>query len=370
MTQGYPLIDEVDNPYCYVIAESGVNHNGDLMLAHDLVSAAVKAGADAVKFQTFKSENLATETARRAGYQISNLGEDGSQIEMLRALELSPEAHFALKDQCKSQGIDFMSSPFDTESLEFLVGPLGLKRIKIPSGEITNGPFLLDIARTNRSVILSTGMATMDEISVALGVLAHGFLGLKTPSSGEDFASILSREDTKAVLRKNVAILHCTTEYPALPETLNLRAIDTLRNIFGLVTGFSDHSEGISVPIAAVARGAKIIEKHMTLDKSMAGPDHKASLNPTEFSAMVKGIRTVSSAMGDGRKMPKDVELKNRPIARKALVAACPISSGDVFEDNNLAAKRVGGGMSPMLHWSLVGTVASRDYDANEMIDE
>ena len=370
MTNGYPLIDNVDNPYCYVIAEAGVNHNGDLMLAHDLVDAAVEAGADAVKFQTFKSENLVTETAKRAEYQIRNLGEDGSQIEMLKALELSPEAHFALKDQCKSQGIDFMSSPFDKESLDFLVGPLDLKRIKIPSGEITNGPFLLDIARTGRPVILSTGMATTDEINVALGVLARGFLGLKMPSSGEGIALILSREDTKAELRKNVAILHCTTDYPALPETLNLRAIDTLRNTFGLVTGFSDHSEGIAVPIAAVARGAKIIEKHMTLDKSMVGPDHKASLEPTEFNAMVKGIRTVSQAMGDGRKTPKDVELKNRPIARKALVAACPISSGDVLGDHNLAAKRVGDGMSPMLHWSLTGKVASRDYDANDMIDE
>jgi len=370
MTRGYPLFDDVDNLHCYVIAEAGVNHNGDLKLAHDLVDAAAKAGADAVKFQTFRSENLVTQSAKRAEYQIRNLGEDGSQLEMLKTLELSSEAHFALKDQCLSLGIDFLSSPFDKESLEFLIGSLDVQRIKIPSGEITNGPFLLDIARTGKPVILSTGMATMDEINVALGVLAHGFLDLEVPNKVESLASVLLRENAMAVLRVNVAILHCTTEYPAQPDTLNLRAMDTLRNAFGLVTGFSDHSEGIAAATAAAAQGARIIEKHMTLDKSMVGPDHKASLEPTEFTDMVKAIRTVGLAMGDGRKEPKNVELKNRPIARKAIVAACPIPSGDVFGDHNMTAKRVGEGMSPMLHWSLVGKVSSRDYDVNEMINE
>lgn len=359
-----------DFPHCFVIAEAGVNHNGDLKLAHDLVDAVAAAGADAVKFQTFRSESLVTDTARRAQYQVRNLGEDGTQLAMLKKLELSHDAHFALKDRCASLGIEFMSSPFDVESLAFLVGPLNLSRIKIPSGEITNGPFLLDIARSGKPVILSTGMATMEETKVALGVLARGYLGLDMPSRSNDFSTILSKSNAMAIIRANVALLHCTTEYPAQPETVNLRAMETLRNAFGLVTGFSDHTEGIAIPIAAAALGAEIIEKHVTLDKYMPGPDHKASLDPMEFTAMVQGIRRVEVAMGDGRKEPHDVELKNRPIARKALVAARPIRAGDVFDADNMTSKRAGDGMSPMSYWSLVGKSASRDYDADEAINE
>jgi len=360
----------INAPHCFVIAEAGVNHNGDLKLAHDLVDAAAETGADAVKFQTFRSENLVTASARRAQYQVRNLGEDGTQLAMLKQLELSQDAHFALKERCEKLCIEFMSSPFDSESLAFLVGPLGLPKIKIPSGEITNGPFLMDIARTNKPAILSTGMATMEEIKAALGVLAHGYLGVDIAEGDEDFAAILSHKNAMTTIRDKVALLHCTTEYPAQPETVNLRAMDTLREAFGLVTGFSDHSEGIAIPIAAVARGAEIIEKHMTLDKGMPGPDHKASLDPAEFSAMVQGVRRVSLAMGDGQKIPQDVELKNRPIARKTLVAACEIPVGQAFGPDNLIAKRAGEGLSPMTYWSLVGKTASRDYAANEVINE
>lgn len=370
MLRRYSPSSNGNEAYCFVIAEAGVNHNGNFQLAHDLVDAAAKAGADAVKFQTFRSENFVTGTARRAQYQVRNLGEDGSQLAMLKKLELSPDAHFTLKDRCASLGIEFMSSPFDGESLEFLVGPLDLQKIKIPSGEITNGPFLLEIARTGKPVILSTGMATMDETKAALGVLAHGYLGLEVADGGGGLATILSKADAMDALKANVALLHCTTEYPAQPETVNLRAMDTLRDAFGLVTGYSDHSEGVAIPIAATARGARIIEKHLTLDRSMPGPDHKASLEPAEFTAMVQGIRAVGLAIGNGRKVPHDVELKNRPIARKALVAAHPIQCGDVFCAENLTAKRVGEGMSPMTYWSLVGKNASRDYETNEVIDE
>lgn len=355
---------------CFVIAEVGVNHNGDVKLAHELVDAAAQAGADAIKFQTFSSESLVTGAAKRAQYQVRNLQEDGSQLSMLKALELSQDAHYALKDQCARLGKEFMSSPFDVGSLEFLTGTLALPRIKIPSGEITNGPFLLAIARTGKPTILSTGMATMSEIEAALGVLAHGYLNLEMPSHEDGFASALDHDGVMDVLRDKVALLHCTTEYPAPLETVNLRAMDTLRDAFGLVTGFSDHSEGIIVPIAAAARGAEIIEKHMTLDKNMPGPDHQASLEPAEFGEMVSGIRTVSQALGDGHKTPQEVELKNRSIARKALVALAPIRAGEAFSEQNLTAKRVGEGMSPMSYWSLLGKTASRGYDADEMIDE
>lgn len=355
---------------CFVIAEVGVNHNGNVGLAHELVEAAAKAGADAIKFQTFTSENLVTGSAKRAQYQVRNLQEDGSQLSMLKALELSQEAHYALKEQCEGLGTEFMSSPFDVGSLEFLTGPLDLPRIKIPSGEITNGPFLLEIARAQKNTILSTGMATMHEIKAALGVLAHGYLGLELPENEEGFATVLEQGGVMDVLRDKVALLHCTTEYPAPLETVNLRAIDTLRDAFGLITGFSDHSEGIVVPIAAAARGAQIIEKHMTLDNSMPGPDHKASLEPAEFAEMVRGIRMVGQALGDGRKVPQEVELKNRPIARKALVASASIRTGEVFSAQNLTAKRVGEGMSPMSYWSLLGKTASRGYEADEVIDE
>jgi N-acetylneuraminate synthase len=370
MSKRSPLLKTTDAPYCYIIAEAGVNHNGNIKLAHDLIDAAVEAGADAVKFQTFRSENLVTGNAKRAQYQVKNLGQDGSQLAMLKTLELSQDAHFELKDHCENVGIEFLSSPFDGESLEFLCGPLEMPYLKIPSGELTNGPFLLDIARAGKPMILSTGMATMDDIKVSLGVLAHGLLGLEIPTLSDDFIKTLSRDDAMTKLKTKVAILHCTTEYPAQPETINLRAIDTLRDVFGFVTGFSDHSEGIAIPNAAVARGAEILEKHMTLDKSMAGPDHKASINPSEFKAMVHGIRAVEAALGDGCKEPHAVELRNRPIARKALVASCSISKGEVFGEHNLTAKRVGEGMSPMSYWSLLGQLASRDYSFNEVVEE
>lgn len=357
--------------HCFVIAEIGVNHNGDLELAHQLVEAAAHAGADAIKFQTFSSHSLVTETTKRARYQVRNTGQEGSQLEMLQSLELSKEGHFELSEHCSALGKMFLSSPFDAESLAFLVDGMDLPLIKVASGEISNGPFLYELAQTGKPLIISTGMASLDDVRVALGVLAHGYLKRDVPSNGTDaILDILLSTEAQEELLNKVAVLHCTTEYPAPPESINLRAMETMREAFGLIMGFSDHSLGTSIPIAAVARGAKVIEKHFTLDRNMAGPDHKASLEPGDFSEMVEGIRTVERALGCGRKMPNEVELDNRSIARKSLIAAVSIRAGDLWEPRHLTAKRAGGGMSPMAYWNLLGKPASRSYEVDELIEE
>ena len=357
----------------YVIAEAGVNHNGSAEMALQLVDAAVDAGADAVKFQTFKAENLVTKGADKAEYQKATSGAGESQFDMLKRLELSYEMHHQLIEYCSNKGITFLSTAFDTDSLHFLVGELGLTTLKIPSGEITNGPLLLEHAKTGCDLILSTGMATLGEVEEALGVLAFGLLDSETNNakpSREAFQLAYFSEQGQASLNEKVTVLHCTTEYPAPTEEINLNAMTTMQQAFGLKTGYSDHSEGITVPIAASAMGATLIEKHFTLDKTLPGPDHKASLEPNELKEMVSAIRTVEQVMGNGVKGPMPSEIKNRPIARKSLIAAKDIKQGEKFSEENLTIKRPGTGVGPMEYWDIVGKIAQSDIEKDSLIKQ
>lgn len=354
---------------CLVIAEAGVNHNGSVEMAAALVAAAAQAGADAVKFQTFKADTLAAKSAPKAEYQRQTTDAAESQIDMLRRLELSEEAHHALARQCDGLGLAFLSTPFDLSSLAFLTGRLGLSTIKIPSGEMLNAPLLLETARRGVKVILSTGMSDMDEIRQALSVLAFGYAADESVRPCRDaFARAWESPAGRAGLSDKVTLLHCTTEYPAPFDSVNLRAMDSMASEFGLPVGFSDHTLGIAVPLAAVARGAVIVEKHFTLDRALPGPDHKASLLPDELKAMVEGIRQVEAALGDGIKQPAACELANRPVARKSLVAARPIRRGEPFGADNLTVKRPGNGASPMGYYDRLGQPADRDYDEDEVL--
>ncbi|MBE3655676.1 N-acetylneuraminate synthase [Vibrio navarrensis] len=354
-----------------IIAEAGVNHNGDEALAFQLVDAAHQAGADIVKFQTFKAKNLVTEQAKQADYQVANTQKQESQLAMLSRLELSYAAHHQLVKHCQSLGIEFLSTAFDSESLDFLVNDLGLKRLKLPSGELTNAPLVLEHARTGCDLIVSTGMATLAEIEMALGVIAFGYTAADNaePSVLAFQQAYASNEGQKA-LKEKVTILHCTTEYPAPMAEINLKAMDTLGRAFDLPAGYSDHSEGITIPIAAVARGAVLIEKHFTLDKNMEGPDHKASLEPDELTAMVKAIRQVEVALGTAVKSPTVSEVKNKAVARKSLVASQVIRAGESFSADNLTIKRPGSGMSPYQYWDMLERTASRDYQVGDLILE
>lgn len=362
------LSPEPTSNHTFVIAEAGVNHNGSLEMALRLIDAAAAAGADAVKFQTFIPEALVSRHAVKAVYQQHTTGADESQLDMLRKLALDHAAHRHLLAHCKARGIEFMSSPFDVDSARFLVDTLDVATLKLGSGEITNGPLLLALARTGKPLILSTGMSTLPEIEQALAVLAFGYTETTAQPTTTGIAAAYATEAGRHVLRDKVSLLHCTTEYPCPFEDVNLRAMDTLRDAFGLPVGYSDHTPGITIPIAAVARGARIIEKHFTLDRNLPGPDHQASLQPDELRAMIDGIRQVEHALGHGRKEPAPSELKNRPIARKALVAARPIHAGELFTTDNLTAKRPAEGLSPMRYWELLGRTAERDYDADEAI--
>lgn len=328
-----------------VIAEAGVNHNGDLHLAKKLVDAASDAGADVVKFQTFQASKLATEHAEQAAYQQKALDNPEGQIEMLKRLELQPEHHAELSGYCQEKNIEFLSTAFDMTSIELLAS-LKPKRWKIPSGEIINLPYLRQIGSQGQPVILSTGMANLGEIEAALAVLEQA----GTP-------------------RSQITVLHCTTEYPAPPEEVNLRAMITIAKAFGVAVGYSDHTDGIAVPTAAVAMGATVIEKHLTLDRKLPGPDHKASLEPDQFACMVRAIRTIEQALGDWIKRPTASEQVNLPVVRKSLVAACPIRAGDLFSEINLTAKRPGTGISPMYWDAWIGRKALRDYAADELIE-
>lgn len=352
-----------------VIAEAGVNHNGNEEMAFQLVDAAVDAGADIVKFQTFKASKLASKNADQAKYQIENTQQEESQLAMLKRLELSYDLHHKLIEYCNSKDIEFLSTAFDEESLAFLVDDLGLKKLKLPSGEITNAPLILAHARTGLPIILSTGMATLSEIEQALGVLAFGYTAQaeEQPSLAKFEAAYFS-EEGRAALTDKVSILHCTTEYPAPFADINLDAMDTIERAFRLPIGYSDHSEGIVVPIAAVAKGAEIIEKHFTLNKSLPGPDHKASLEPDELKEMVRGIRLVEEVKGDGIKGPRPSEVKNKPIARKSLVAAKAIAKGERFTAENLVIKRPGSGISPMNYWDMLGGIAEKDFAEDDVI--
>jgi N-acetylneuraminate synthase len=354
----------------FVIAEAGVNHNGRLELGLKLVDAAAAAGADAVKFQTFRAADLATSTAPKADYQTRTTGIE-SQRDMLARLELSEADHQALQARASERGIEFMSSPFDIASLELLVR-LGVRRLKIGSGELTNGPLLLAAGRSGLPVILSTGMAALDEIEAALGVFAFAMTTWPGDSAAPaelSFRDAYEGPSGRAALADRVSILHCTTEYPAPVDEVNLLAIPVLAESFRLPVGYSDHTAGTAVAVAAVAVGAVIIEKHLTLDRGLPGPDHLASIEPDAFGTMVAEIREVERALGERRKAPGTTELRNAPIARKSLVAATAIQAGLPFTAENLAVKRPGTGRSPMDYWALLGTPATRDYAADELID-
>jgi N,N'-diacetyllegionaminate synthase len=327
-----------------IIAEAGVNHNGCLDLAMQLVDAAAHAGADLVKFQTFRAELLVTTDAAMANYQAANTGSTSTQFEMLRNLKLSRKDHETLIAHCEARGIGFFSTAFDTDSLNLLYS-LGVKRFKVPSGEITNFPYLVHVASFGLPVILSTGMSNLGEIEGAIDAM-----------------------ESAGLSRKRITVLHCNTEYPTPLQDVNLRAMCTIREAFDVSVGYSDHTLGIEVPIAAVALGATVIEKHLTLDPNLPGPDHKASLEPAEFTAMVRAIRDIELALGDGIKRASNSEKKNIPIARKSLVATAPIRAGELFSERNIGAKRPGNGLSPMRWNEVVGQVARRDFVVDDLI--
>lgn len=329
--------------HVYIIAEAGVNHNGDLAIAKKLVDAAKEAGADAVKFQTFKAENLVCKDARKAKYQLETTNQSETQFEMLKKLELDYAMHMELIKYCKTVGITFLSTPFDEDSIG-LLEELGMDLYKIPSGEITNLPYLRKIAALGKPVILSTGMSTMEEVEESVEVL-------KSAGSGE------------------ITVLHCNTQYPTPMEDVNLNVIETMKRELGVSVGYSDHTQGIEVPIAAVALGATVIEKHFTLDRQMEGPDHKASLEPKELKEMVRSIRNIEKALGRSEKMPTESEKGNISIARKSIVAKTEIQKGETLTESNITTKRPGTGLSPMLWDEVIGRKASRDFRADEMIE-
>lgn len=350
-----------------VIAEAGVNHDGSLERAIELVDVAADAGADVVKFQTFKASALVTRSAKKAEYQQATTPGEASQLAMLEKLELSAEAHRTIARRCSDRGVEFLSSPFDEASLDFLVADMGLKTLKFGSGEITNAPLLLRAARSGCDLILSTGMSTLADVERALAVLAFGFTRQEEPSR-ERFGSAFGSSEGQAALRRYVTLLQCTTEYPAAFGEVNLRAMETMRHAFGLRVGFSDHTPGIAMPTAAVALGATVIEKHFTTDKTLPGPDHRASLDPAELRAMIEAIRAVEVAMGDGVKRPAPSEQKNAAVARKSLTASRAVAAGETFSLDNLTVKRPGTGRSPFELWDVIGTPATKSYDADETI--
>ncbi|PIC75944.1 N-acetylneuraminate synthase [Sporosarcina sp. P19] len=356
--------------HTYIIAEAGVNHNGSLKLAKQLVDVAKESGADAVKFQTYKTENLVTKTAEQAAYQVNNMGEATSQYDMLKSLELSYEVFNELKCYCETKELEFLSTPFDFESVDFLLDDLNMSTVKIPSGELTNSPFIHYIATKRKRIIISTGMATMDDIHEALAFLAFGLAFPEQIIELDEVTRFYSTNEAKIYLERYVTVLHCTTEYPAPYETINLDAINKMKNALQLSIGFSDHSVGIAVPIAAATLGAAVIEKHFTLDRALPGPDHIASLEPQELAEMVSGIRAVEKSLGSGLKIPTKIELENRNVARKSIVAKVPIAAGEIISKAHLSIKRPGNGMSPNTYWTLIGKKASKDYVEDELLDE
>lgn len=331
--------------HTFIIAEAGVNHNGDIQLAKQLIDVAAAAGADFVKFQTFNADRQVTRSAKKADYQAQTTDSAESQHDMLRRLELTEAMHTELIAHCATRNIGFFSTGFDIESVDLLVS-LGQDHFKIPSGEITNLPYLRHIGQFGKAVILSTGMATLGEIEAAIDVLEQA----GTP-------------------RAKLTALHCTTEYPTPMNEVNLRAMQSIQAAFGVAVGYSDHTPGIEVAIAAVAMGARVIEKHFTLDRKLPGPDHQASLEPAELSAMVAAIRNIEAALGDGIKRLTPSEARNKPVARKSLVANRAIKAGEVFTAENLTSKRPGTGISPMRWDKVIGRVAGRDYSADELIE-
>lgn len=355
--------------HVYIIAEAGVNHNGMLEMAIRLVDAAAAAGVDAVKFQTFKADKLVSRVAPKADYQKKTTDAAESQLEMIRKLELSEDDHLRIARHCMERGVQFLSTPFDLESLDFLCRKFDMPTIKLGSGEITNAPFLVAAARSGRPVILSTGMSDLEEIRMALSALAFGYLEPQAMPGSKAFEAAYASAGGQAILRAKVTLLHCTTEYPAPLEEVNLRAMKVMSDTFGLAVGYSDHTQGITVPVAAAALGAVVLEKHFTLDRNLPGPDHKASLEPDELARMVASVRQVELALGKAVKEPSSSEMSNKVIARKSLVAACHIRQGEAFTGQNLTVKRPGSGISPFAYWDKLGERAARDYDADEVIE-
>lgn len=328
----------------FIIAEAGVNHNGSMETAKRLVDEAAKAGADAVKFQTFKTENLVCRNARKAAYQMQTTKQEESQFAMLKKLELTPDMHEELMSYCRQKHIMFLSTPFDIESLWYLV-QCGVEIIKVPSGEVSNYPYLREVGKTGKRVIISSGMSTLGEIKDAVQVLRN---------NGSS----------------DITVLHCNTEYPTPYDNVNLQAMLTIQKELAIKAGYSDHTQGIEVPIAAAALGAAVIEKHFTLDKNMEGPDHRASLEPEELQAMIKAVRNIEAALGNGVKEPSASEKKNIEVVRKSIVAKCNIKRGEIFTETNLTTKRPGNGISPMRWNDIIGKTAVRDFEEDELIED
>jgi len=333
-----------NNNHTYIIAEAGVNHDGLIENALRMIDVAARTGADAIKFQSFKTENYVTKTAIKAEYQIQTTGVGESQFEMIKALELTEDNQYQIKEYCDKKGIEFLSSPFDFWGIDFLDG-MGLQKLKIPSGEINNLPYLEKIGALNKKIILSTGMSNMQEVAFALDLLTD--VGTN---------------------KNNITILHCNTEYPTPMEDVNLKAMLSIRDELGVAVGYSDHTLGIEIPVAAVALGASVIEKHFTLDRTLPGPDHAASLEPDELKAMVKAIRNIEKALGDGVKNPSLSEINNISLIRKSIVAATDIKKGEIFTGKNLAVKRPGTGIPPTSWYELIGVKAQKDYKIDELI--
>ena len=350
----------------YVIAEAGVNHNGDLELARKLIDCAADAGADAVKFQTFDAKKLATKAAPKANYQQQTTDATESQLDMLRKLELPREWHWELRDQARSRGIEFLSTAFDIDSLKFLE-ELDMPFYKVPSGELTNGPLLWQFARQRRPLVVSTGMATMSEVEQALAVIAHALNAEEEPANESEVWQGWSRPAWRNSLHGRVTLLHCTSQYPTPVHEVNLKAMDTLA-AFGLPVGYSDHTQGILIPLAAVARGATYVEKHFTLDRSMPGPDHTASLEPDELKQMVVQIRQLQQAFGDGVKCPQPSEWNTRLAARQQVVASQNIAAGTVLTRHHLTTARSNGGLPAMALWSLIGSTTVGDIAAGDLM--
>lgn len=352
----------------YIIAEAGVNHNGEKDKAFALVDAAVAAGVDAVKFQTFDAERLASSHAPKAAYQKSNVGETESQLQMLKKLELPRDWHYELQAYARAGGIEFLSTAFDADSLTFLTD-LDMPFFKVPSGELTNCPLLWQFAHTGKPLVLSTGMATLSEVEQGLAVVAHALSYAREPIDMDEVWRNWGKQEQRFKLQGHVTLLHCTSQYPTPWAEVNLRAMDTLANAFGLAVGYSDHTEGVLIPIAAVARGARVIEKHFTLDRLLPGPDHKASLEPNELKHMVAEIRALEVAFGSACKAPQASEWDTRKAARQQVVAARDIAVGEVLARGDLTTARCGAGLPPSELWGMVGKAAARCYRAGESIE-
>jgi len=355
----------------FIIAEAGVNHNGNIKIAKNMVDAAVDAGVDAIKFQSFKAEDLVINQAPKANYQLHNTLENETQYQMLKKLELSHDEQQQLYAYCQNKGIQFLSSPFDLKSCRFLIKTLGLKTLKLGSGELSNAQLLYYIASMNCNIILSTGMSNLHDIEQALGVLAFAYTNPKenNPNSKRFKAALDSANGIKA-LKQHISLLHCTTEYPCPFEDVNLDSINSLAKHFSLPIGYSDHTQGYHISLAAVAMGARIIEKHFTLDQNMAGPDHQSSIEPNELKLMVKQIRDIEVAKGNSVKQICSSELKNRSIARKGIYANGNISKGDILTTDNIAVKRPESKLSAQFYWEIIGKKANKNYHHEEPIDE